>query len=440
MSILRNAVYTSTGQIAGVALTFASSIVLARWLGPENRGVYAIVIASVGLLAILGNMGLQPAFIYLTGKRRYQANELGGHVILFAAGSILVLAVFISLFPRDSITTALGGLSPNMIWLALGLAVAPIVSGMVNGILLGLDRIGLMVRVQVSLQILAALLLVGLLIVLDLGLKGALYQLFISSILAVAANLWILHREAGISFRPNLGLMREALGFGLKLHPGNIGYSLMNRIDLFFVNYFAGPASAGLYAVAVGLAEKLWIVDQAASQAVMPQVTSQEAHQASEVTSRAFRASFWTVLLLAAVAGVLSPLFIPFLYGEEFRQSVPAFVFLMPGVVALSSRVISPFFSLQMGRPEIPTFYGLAVGAISVPIYYYSTLRLGYIGAALATSGTYILLGGITLVLFMVFSRQTAQRIFLPTRDDLLVLPNLLRRTLAHVHPRSKGP
>ncbi len=48
------------------------------------------------------------------------------------------------------------------------------------------------------------------------------------------------------------------------------------RADVFFLNYFAGPAAVGVYSVATNLAEKLWLLSNPVSTAVYSQITGAE--------------------------------------------------------------------------------------------------------------------------------------------------------------------
>ena len=434
MSTWRNALYSGSGQVGALAVGLVMSVVLARWLGPEQRGIYAIIVASVAVLTAFANLGLEPAFVYLAGKRRYRVEELAGHALWLALIIVAAVAAIGALVPTAVYSAVLRGLNRSEIWIVLILMVPSLLRSFVNGILLGLDRIKLLVVVSTVTLVLDLVLLLVLVVGMGLGIRGVIIQLLVSGFAAALVSLYILIRSVGVVMRPNPALVKDALAYGLRIYPGYIGYNALNRVDLYMVNFFAGTAAAGVYAVAVNMAEKLWIIDGAFGQAAMPKVLARETGPATDLTGRAFRASWTVVAFAAAAAALVAPWLIPFLYGGEFQGAVLAFVLLLPGMVCLSSRVISPFFSLHLGRPEIPTMYGLGVGLLSVPIYYVATRNFGYTGAAAATSIVYAVLAAVTLTLFVRMTGQTVRDVVVPTKHDFLGVP-----MIAGVARRWKG-
>ncbi len=53
-----------------------SSIIIARLLGPEGKGILTVIITSIGLLALGGNLGIGGANVYLLGQKRYELTTL----------------------------------------------------------------------------------------------------------------------------------------------------------------------------------------------------------------------------------------------------------------------------------------------------------------------------------------------------------------------------
>ncbi|WP_260597123.1 oligosaccharide flippase family protein [Sphingomonas endolithica] len=63
MSIKRSLAWMGIAQAATFLFQFGSSVVLARYLTPQEMGVFAIGLAMVGMLAVLQNFGLQPLIV-----------------------------------------------------------------------------------------------------------------------------------------------------------------------------------------------------------------------------------------------------------------------------------------------------------------------------------------------------------------------------------------
>ncbi|MCA1654066.1 MAG: oligosaccharide flippase family protein [Sphingomicrobium sp.] len=63
MSVKKSLAWMGTAQTASFLVQFAASVVLARYLTPHEMGVFAIGLATVGLLSLLQSFGLQPLIV-----------------------------------------------------------------------------------------------------------------------------------------------------------------------------------------------------------------------------------------------------------------------------------------------------------------------------------------------------------------------------------------
>ena len=68
MNFARNAQSTLLTQLALTGLGFLLSVVLARWLSPADRGLFAVVMTFVLIADYLTQLGLRLAVIYRIGR------------------------------------------------------------------------------------------------------------------------------------------------------------------------------------------------------------------------------------------------------------------------------------------------------------------------------------------------------------------------------------
>jgi len=87
--LARNLLTTTASTIVGMALSFLASIMLARLLGVEQRGIYALAILIPQTVCLLGMLGLPTVHIVYAGKYP----EKRGAIVFQS----LALAVVISL-------------------------------------------------------------------------------------------------------------------------------------------------------------------------------------------------------------------------------------------------------------------------------------------------------------------------------------------------------
>lgn len=422
-SIASNVAWTGLAQGVGLALGFVSGVVLARWLGPESRGIYALIITTASLFGtVLGNGSLLSAMTFFVGKRLYSSQRIIGHGLWFAVLSTAVAAVAIALLPPALTSTLFPDIGRSDLWLSLGMATSLLLSGVLNGVLVGLDEIRLSAIVDTVRPALVLILQLILLGALQMGLTGARWQIALLSLWNAVAAAALLLWRAGIDLRPDIRLTRDIASYGGKLYPGYIGSFLLARADLYFVASLVGSAATGTYAVAIGLATLLALLEMPISQAVAPKVVSMDRKAAATTSSDVFRLVFWVCTAAAFVGAVLAPWLIPLVYGQEYQETVPVFVLLLPGVVFRMTRMLGPYFSLQLGRPEIPTLLALSAGVVSLPLFYWLTSLFGGPGAALASSIASGLRAAATIWLFARFSEESVASVLVLRKRDLLLL------------------
>ena len=71
------------------------------------------------------------------------------------------------------------------------------------------------------------------------------------------------------------------------------------------------------------------------------------------------------------------------------------------GMVFLTTRTLGTFFSIQMGRPEIPTLYNIGAGLLSIPVSFLLTRSFGLLGAAMTLTLVALLRSGVAILLFV---------------------------------------
>ncbi|MBN1314733.1 MAG: oligosaccharide flippase family protein [Anaerolineales bacterium] len=432
-----NIAWVSIGNGVTLVVGFASSIMLARWLGAEARGLYALIVAtSMTVAAILGNSAWVQAHAFLAGKKRYSPAQIAGHGLIISLGCSAIMSFLLICVPSQVLESLFPELTTLHLWIIVFITTSTLIFVTLRGLLLGLDNIPLITSIGVFKAVAALFLQLILIRVLDLGLGGALWELILSGLLAVFITMGVLTRKTGLDLRVQPRCVKDIFTYGGKSYPGHVGVILLSRLDIYFVALFAGATAAGLYAVGKGVAEIVAIIEQSISQAVIPKAITGDSNAAAAVVSRAFRASFWLSGFVLLGGGLLARWLIPLLYGAEYAGAAPAFLLLSPGVLLLTTRTLGTYFSMQLGRPEIPTYYVLASGIASVPLSYVLTRQFGYLGAATAFSLVAVLRGVAAIALFMIFSKIELKIVLLPTKADLLWLPQRILSWLGRQNPQ----
>ena len=105
-SFIRNSLLNFNRNILTMVLGFASTIIIARVLGPEKQGIYTLVVLLPNMLVTFLNVGIGPASVYYVGKQKYSIETIVSTNIFLAliisAISIVIGILFLKV-SRSSI-------------------------------------------------------------------------------------------------------------------------------------------------------------------------------------------------------------------------------------------------------------------------------------------------------------------------------------------------
>jgi len=186
-----------------------------------------------------------------------------------------------------------------------------------------------------------------------------------------------------------------------------------------------------LYSLAVGIAQLLWLISGATSQVLYPNVAaSADRVIAQQRTARVARLSLWLSIALAGGLAVGGNVLLPLIYGSAFRESVPAMMWLLPGVTIFSVTNVVASYLAGIGKPHLNFATSLVGLVVTVVLDFVLIPWLGITGAALASSMSYLTT---TLAIIAIFVHETGippGRVLLITGDDLSLMSAMIRQTL----------
>jgi len=417
---VRGATITFISGVLNLLLGIGASVILARILGPEGRGIYALATLLPSLIVTFGNLGIGPATVYYVARGEFRRQEILGNNILLSLGigGLGVLAgLFVVLFFHEAVFP---GVSSGYLLLALALVPVEFFFSYVSYMLLGAQRIKEFNYVQIAQSGLflgaIALALLGL----KAGVTGAIIAgLFTRVIVGATVFRLALRIAGGIDLKPNTSYIKRATSYGVQAHLSNILGFLNHRADMFLVNWFLGPSAVGLYSVGVGLVEKLWMVSFAASTVLFPWVAAEtEEQKRKEFTPLVARTVLWMTALASLILAFLSKWIVLLLYSEAFLPAVGALRALLIGITTLSAgRVLSNDIAGR-GFPGLNIYTGLAAVTTNVVLNLLWIPRYGIVGAAWASTVSYTVSFLGALFFYCQLSGNQWTKVVLPQSGD----------------------
>jgi O-antigen/teichoic acid export membrane protein len=428
-SFVKNTAYTFFAGIIQLVLGLISSVILARVLGPNDRGVFALASLFPVLLITITNLGIGPATAYFVAQKKYTIGEvlgtnfllsivLGTASILIGTGIILSLHQF--LFPT---------VEKFLLFIALAIVPFNLVTQHTGiSILLGAQLIKKYNLAQIVQTTATVIFIVIFLILFRMGVAGALLGTVLASILVSILIFGWLKAETQIhDLKLSSVYLRDLIKYGLQTNLGNIVGFLNYRVEIFIMGALLPTSAVGFYSIASGLAEKLWLVSHSASTVLFPVVSSEkDEDELKSFTPLVSRNIFFITVLSATILFIASEWLIVFLYSTEYISSVLLFRILLPGIVFVSiSRILANDIAGR-GKPIINSYIGgiglilqIVLNVLLIPVY-------GAVGSAIATSLTYLVILVIRIIIYVRLSGNHILSLLILHRDDLTLYRRLL--------------
>ena len=426
-------------RLARFGIGFATSFVLAGILLPEGRGQYALLVLVPGMLNALGQLGLPSAMSFFAGRghsgRALQRLGWG----LTAALSLLLVGAALLALPWLSVAF-LAPVPYELVLVALASVPFQFATAFAGSTLIGRQRLrnyNLIIVAQSSLMLIGILVLVW---VLDLGVAGAIASYVAVAVGAAVATAIELNRMVGQE--PDTGppvKLGQVAAYGIKIYPASVTGYFSYRADILVLGATLGDAAAiGLYTFAVSLAELAFMVPDSVSTVFYPRVAGMERRAADDLAPQVSRFTLLvtaiSVIALVPAAYVVTHVVLP-----AYAGSMPAFLVLIPGIIALSvSKVLAGYIGglglpLMVARASVANLViNLVANVVLIPI-------LGIVGAAVASLVSYTIHAAILSFIAARLARRRPHEYVIPTTAELRRLVDGLRDLARGAGRRAMG-
>jgi O-antigen/teichoic acid export membrane protein len=416
-------------QFVSVVLGLATQVLLARVLGPHDKGILDLFILIPTVLSSITDFGLLPANTYFGAKKISPLKTLHSNSVAWILSLVAILGggCWVWHLAGESPLTSL----PADVFTLAVLSTGPLLYvALWGGLMFGSDKAESVYVVQ------------GLGAVLQLGIYGLIFLLHGSLATVVYATaviflgkgtlaLAIYYRYQPREFAPNKEVLYKSMKYGIALFVGIVVNILHNRLIQFIVEAYLGLTALGWYAIAVRMVEMIWLLDYVVINASLFKLTSSTFDESVKLTMQLTRFVGAIVISGALVMAITFPWVIPLLLGERFRPSVIPALLMLPGIVAWSlGRSMAPFVSYQIGKP----WYNTGVSAVAFVINLVASVilvpRFGINGAAAASTISYVSMFVLMTIVFKKTALVSLGSILRIQREDVDLFMEQARRLL----------
>src|SRR4051795_3660590 len=345
--------------------------ILARALGPEGRGIFAAVTTPLLLASLLGTLGLQDALTQFLARRgltpvsglRHAAAALLPCTLVSTAGLVgLAFWLFDAPSTRHLFLILVSSLPIN-------LAVS-----LLFGWATGIRAYRIVNRVKVVMATTRLLLVVGLALGDHLTVPLACaVQLFGGAVglLAVAPSVRRHLRENHVvADRTEAGVPRAAEIWALAaaLLPGVLASLATARLDQVIALPIMGARELGLYAAAVSLAELPLVFATAGRSLLLGGLRTGDGHLEQDLLIA--QGILLMTVLSAVVLAAISPVLVPFLFGQDFAGAVLPMVILCLGTGCLAAINQATALCVRIDRPALQSLTLLGTTVLNVVLLF----------------------------------------------------------------------
>jgi O-antigen/teichoic acid export membrane protein len=423
---------TAAANVLLAALGMVSGILAARLLGPHGRGQLSAIQTGPVFIALLAAMGMPEAVVYYSAKEPDKAGRFLGSAITVssaAAVPLIILGYFLApvMLHAQSPSIVRAGrwyLAIVFVLLSEGMMVHPL-RGRADFLWWNLMRL------------MPAATWILVLVVAWAGRRAE--PIFVAAGALIAQALLIIpfsgivRRRVPAPFSPDARECPAMLRYGLPCMMTSVPQTLNLRLDQMLMAALLPPRDLGLYVIAVAWSGAAAPLLNAVSAVTTPAVASAADHgQGARRLATGARGTAALALALCLALEVLTPFAIVFLFGERFRDSIPAALVLVPAAGVLGFNLVLQEGLRGLGRPYAvlkAELAGLAVTAVALA----AMLRpMGIMGAAFASLAGY---STVTTVLLLSARRYAAT----PLTALLLANPAEIQSALGRFVALARG-
>ncbi len=383
------------------------SIMTARLLGPEGKGIVAVLILCPTLLFTIGHLSIYRVLTTHISLGKRSLRDYCGTVAFFILGITVLLVGFFLLFYFLCPPLFIKNIGLSVILLALGILPFFLMIQIFSSILQTQEKIRQMNAVSIAQSVGALTSIIIFVFLLHQGVPGVILSYFIANLFSALLAINFVFRISPWPWYFNFKLLKELVADGVKLHVGVIAVFLFLKIDQLMLSYYKQNASVGYYTISVSLSEILLLIPLAIQNVFYAKISQLLANKEdmADKTLLVYKHNLLLLLVFSVVLLLTAKPLIKIFYGEAFMPSLRPFFILLPGAFFLYlNNVLTNYlvgrklFLLIALITTLAAILNIGLNIVFIPPY-------GISGASLASTITYVLVGMAMLSSFLYFNR-----------------------------------
>lgn len=376
-------------RVALISAGFLTSIITARFLGPEGRGIYFYWTTIAALLIQFGNLGLHSSNTYYLAKGDAKLSTLAVNSLWVSLASGLVLGAALTGFIWLQNSTLHGE------WPYLLPVLAMVPAGLYfllgTNLLVALDRFS----EYNAFELLGRY--IGVLAIVFAAWRWAtpeslLIALGISATV-ICLPLYLRLQALGGAGSPSTALLRKAFRYSIRAYLIAVLGFLTLRVNVLLLERFVDPMTLGVWSIAAQLLDVVIIIPGTVALVMLPKIM--RAADPFRMMQSQLRLVVVVLVGICALAALLGGRLILWVYGEGFAGSYELLMWGLPAAFAIGLISIHSQYLAAAGMPASLVWIWLAGLIIEVGFAVWLIPSLGGVGAMASLSAAHIVVLGL---------------------------------------------
>lgn len=401
-----------------LVLNFGLVIYTTNQWGSEGKGIISIMVANLTVISFFANIFVGSSMSYFA--KRFRTEEILPFAYLWSVFIGVAVSVIFSFNQSLEYSYYLITLS----------VLSALLAANVN-LFVGQQNIRMFNLYTVLQQVVHIVFIIIIIYLIHITSVEAYFiaQLICFGLLFLVSAIQVL-RHCNLK---NLSLPKtvgyKLFDYGWKTQISAFLQFLNYRLSFYFLEYFKGITSVGIFSVGIAFSEAVWTVSRSLSVVLYADVVNNKSSvEAIDKTKVSLKMSFLITLLFIIIMLIIPAQIYAMIFGKDFSRTKEIVLLLSPGILAIAVSNIIGYYFAGINKLRILNVKSLIGLVFTIISSFYVVPRWGIKGACIVTSISYCLSSGL---LFWQFYRITEFRIrdyILSTAEFNLLLNKVLKK------------
>jgi O-antigen/teichoic acid export membrane protein len=347
-----------------IAFGVLTSIVIARILGPEMRGEFAVILLWSGLFSTFVSLGINESLGYFSGVKKIQRwKYLYTSSIVEAVISLLLIIPLVFLIKFLMANYSIKAVHLGM--LSVGFSIFFVPQFMIaqsflqgRGLIRYLNLINLLNGLLYFFLVFAVWIFstrgkhnLSLTTSAYIGTYAILYFISFTLLIKLRRRDRHLLKEEHLSF--GIDELKNLFKYGFPVSIANLANQATTKLDQIFLSFLVSPNLIGFYAVALSTGVGINASASAVSTIALPRITNARSIEGRSSEIRKLYLSYWySSIALFLITLTFVPYLVPMLFGSGFAGAVNPSQIVLAGMVFAGANQLSVTVLKALGLPK----------------------------------------------------------------------------------------